>query len=568
MSSLSDFEKQRQENIQRNKELLRLLNLDSANDAIKKELPAQKSHPRKKRKNTGPRVPLQSHEPSRRSTRLAGVKMENTEEYQKVKEEEEEEEEKRREIERLKQTRLFGDFRLIDLVTNRNLGNLVFENNVLKLPNDKKEEYLKTSLESDNVDIGGDSKVLDILRNIGDKFSAGDFYDIIRKKSIGKSDTSLQEKRKEFDKLKLYERYDPQDIKITPQRITAINFHPSRTDRIITAGDKTGGVGLWAVDASGEEPSITSLRPHGKSVSKIITSYSQPTKYFSAAYDGSIREIDLNKLSTTEVTYLRDPDESDDVPLGVSDLNSCCEGNPNVLYMTTLTGLFYCHDTRVPSNKPSLLRLHDKKIGSFAINPNCEHQIATASLDRSFRLWDLRKTDKSFSRWSEYNKQTSPHLYGSYHSRLSVSSVDWNHLDRLVCNGYDDTINVFELDKQPGSIPVQKWSPDYQPGTKKKNYEEIPENISPMTRIRHNCQTGRWVSILKSKWQDSPSDGFEKFIIANMNRSLDVYDQKGQIIASLIDREKVGAVPAVCTFHPSLNWCVGGTASGKLFLYE
>lgn len=42
MAPLSDFEKQRQENIQRNKDLLRKLNLDSATDSISREIPNQR----------------------------------------------------------------------------------------------------------------------------------------------------------------------------------------------------------------------------------------------------------------------------------------------------------------------------------------------------------------------------------------------------------------------------------------------------------------------------------------------------------------------------------------------
>lgn len=507
--------------------------------------------------------------------------MENTEEYQKVKEEMEEAERKKKELEKLKLTRLFGNFHLIDLVTDKRLGDMKFEKKVLKLPNEIKKEENNTKeikeeeddhLQDDDINIESDNKVLEILKDLGDKFSAGDFYDLIRNSSQDYDDKGLESKRNEFDNLKLFERFDPLDIKITHQRITAINFHPSKTDRVITAGDKVGNLGIWAVDSTeDEDPAITILKPHGRSIAKILTPHSNPSKIYSCAYDGSVRELDLNKLESSEVIYLKDPYESQDYPLAVSDINLCQEGNPNVLYLTTLGGHFYQHDLRTPfkSIKPnSLLRLHDKKIGSFCINPNLSHQIATASLDRTFRIWDLRNISKSNSSWSEYEDQISPHVYGSYSSRLSVSSVDWNYENRLVCNGYDDTINIFDLSSESLELPpVTEWSKTYQTGTKNKD-EQIPTNIKPFTRIKHNCQTGRWVSILKSRWQASPGDGIQKFVIANMNRGLDIYDQKGQILAHLTDSEKVGAVPAVAAMHPIENWCVGGSASGKLYLFE
>lgn len=590
MAPLSDFEKQRQENIQRNKDLLRKLNLDSITDSISRELPNKKqSNGAKKRKtNNGPKsIKKEAQEPSRRSRRLAGVTMENTEEYQKAREEMEKAEEKKREFEKLKQTRLFGNFHLIDLVTDKRLGDLKFEDKVLKLPNKVKEENIKEEgvkqegikkedtdqvVEDDIVDIEEDNKVLEVLKNLGDKFSAGDFYDLIRESTSNYDNKALEDKRKEFDKLELYKRFDPLDIKITHQRITALNFHPSNTDRVITAGDKVGNLGIWAVDSTEDEaPAITILKPHGKSISRILTPHNSPSKIYSCAYDGSVRELDFNKLVSSEIIYLKDPYESVDYPLGISDINLCQEGNPNILYMTTLSGNFQQHDLRVPykGNKSNaLLRLHDKKIGSFCINPNVSHQVATASLDRTMKIWDLRNISKANASWSEYDDQTSPHAYGSYSSRLSVSCVDWNNENRLVCNGYDDTINIFDLNGQDLEVPVvNEWSKTFQLGAKKED-EPIPSNLKPFTKIKHNCQTGRWVSILKSKWQTSPKDGVQKFIIANMNRGLDIYDQKGQILAHLTDRDKVGAVPAVTAFHPVENWCVGGSASGKLYLFE
>lgn len=587
MAPLSDFEKQRQENIQRNKELLRKLNLDSISDSIKRE--STPTQPAKKRRTvTAKTSKKEPAAPTRRSSRLSGVKMENTEEYTKMKEEQEKAERKKKELEKLKQTRLYGDFNLIDLVTDKKLGSLKFENKVIKTEDDRENGEKQDDTENstvkkeeqeplEDVNIESDNRVLEILRNLGDKFSAGDFFSIIRLKSTEYSDKELNKKREEFDKLKIYEKFDPLDIKITHNRITSINFHPTVTDRIISAGDTSGNLGIWAVDSieSEDDPAITILKPHGKSISRILTSNAEPNKMLSGSYDGSIRQLDLNKLVSSEVLYLSDPFESKDYPLGISDINFPQDNNKNVLYLTTLSGNFYRHDLREKFKKPdnkSLLRLHDKKIGSFSINPNLSYQIATASLDRTLRIWDLRNISKSS--WSEYEDQLSPHAYGSYSSRLSVSSVDWNYENRLVCNGYDDTINIFNLNGDDKSYSsITKWSQTYQPKNetskvKDEEDEKIPSNIIPFTKIKHNCQTGRWVSILKSKWQYAPEDRMQKFVIANMNRGLDIYDQKGQILAHLKDLDKVGAVPAVATIHPTKNWAVGGSASGKLYFFE
>ncbi|KAK6458444.1 WD40-repeat-containing domain protein [Scheffersomyces xylosifermentans] len=594
MAPISEFERQRQENIQRNKDLLKQLNLDSISQSISKEI-SKPNQAAKRRKTATRSAPVKKEvvEPSRRSRRIAGIKteLENPEEYNRLREEEEEKERKKKELERLKRTRLFGDFNLIDLVTDRKSGNLKFEGKVIKAENGistsngrskrvKKEEPEEASLDDNNaeVDVEEENRVLERLKVLGDKFSAGDFYDVIRQAPIEYDDKILERTRKSFDKLKIYEKFDPLDIKISHNRITSINFHPSTTDRVVVAGDTTGNVGIWAVDSAEEsgDPTISILRPHGKAISRILTPTKSPTKIYTASYDGSVRELDLNKLASSELIYINDPYDKD--ALGVSDINLTGE-DQNLLYATTLSGVFFKHDLRTKFKAPKegdLWRLHDKKIGSFSINPNNSYQIATASLDRTLRIWDLRNVSKDNAEWSEFEQQISPHLYGSYSSRLSVSSVDWNSENRLVCNGYDDTINIFDLSGTDGELPpVTEWNETFQPNVSKKSRRKkteddeeslVPDNIKPFNKIRHNCQTGRWVSILKSKWQVTPNDGVQKFVIANMNRGLDVYDQKGSIIAHLT--ESVGAVPAVCQLHPTQNWVVGGSASGKVYLFN
>ncbi|ODV69859.1 WD40 repeat-like protein [Hyphopichia burtonii NRRL Y-1933] len=578
MAPLSDFEKQRQANIKRNKDLLRQLELDSLTDSISRDaknaIEASKPPRKKTKTQASQRKPKGEQVPERRSRRLRGVNLDDKEskEYQEQLKKEEEARQRRQELQELRQTRLYGDFKLIDLVTDK-LGALKNEDKVIKKESVKREEDESPVKEEDEEEISNDDEVLQLLKQLGDKFSAGDFYEIIKKKSIDYNDKVLASKRKEFDNLKVFERFDPLDIRITQERISSINFHPSKTDRVITAGDKAGHVGIWAVDAKSnneDEPVITTLKPHGKTVSRIISR--GPTQILSSSYDGSVRLMDLNKLNSNDLINVSHPYDLSLSDVAVSDIN-ICKDDANLLYLTTLSGNFYQHDLRVPFKQiepKSFLRLHDKKIGSFSINPNSCHQIATASLDRTLKIWDLRNVGKST--FSELDlDEPSPHPYGSYASRLSISCVDWNSDNRLVCNGYDDTINLFDFSGQDGSDKIiTEWSDTYQPGIKSEDesLEEIPENFKPFTRIKHNCQTGRWVTILKSKWQESPIDGVQKFAIANMNRGIDIYDQKGQILAHLSDAEKVGAVPAVVGMHPTQNWVVGGSASGKLYLFE
>ncbi|KAI5955987.1 hypothetical protein KGF57_003473 [Candida theae] len=559
--ALSTLEKKRQENIRRNKELLSKLDLDAISSGISRDIEKSNSpQPIRKRKVVKPKAEAKRKEvePSRRSRRLAGIQseLENPEEAARVREEEEEKERRKREYEALKRTKLFGDFHLIDLITDRKSGDMLFEDKVRSNKHQDEEKKVDKDV------LTQENGTLQLLQSLGGKFSAGDFYEQIKQTGVNE-DASIASKRKEFDSKRIFQRFDPLDVKLAHYRITAMMFHPATTDRVIAAGDTNGNLGIWAPDASGsEDPTTTIIRPHGKNVSKVLTPANELHKLYSASYDGSVRSLDLNKLSTSEAIYLSDEGSS----LGVSDLN-LTRNDPSLMFMTTLDGLFCKHDIRTkPKGSIEYLRLHDKKIGGFAINPNNSYQIATASLDRTLRIWDLRKIGQSV--YSEFDDWKSPHMYGNYNSRLSVSCIDWNVDNHLVCNGYDDQICIFNYNEDP---KITSWKSDYMPdykAIKRENSEEItlPNNLHPVNKIRHNCQTGRWVSILKSRWQENPQDGMQKFIIANMNRGMDVYDQKGNILAHLNDQ--IGAVPAVCTLHPTQNWAVGGSASGKIYLIE
>lgn len=568
---MTDLEALRKENIKRNQGLLKKLNLDALNKSIADDVRVKKEQTRPKRKPKPKPKPKEPVLPTRRSRRLAAPH-ELTEDEQKANLEEERARERQEKLRILRLQKLTGSFTLGDLLMDRLLGNLKHEERVLseklkeeKEIKDENDDEIQSIKQEEPEDEDVDEQNLEFLLHLGEKYSAGDFFEQIKKRDAGKS-LDLTKAREEFERVELYKKVHPSSIKASYQRITTMHFHPFVTDRLVCAGDTNGSLGLWSVDevtAEGEAQ-ITILKPHGRSISKIVHNPANAAEIVTGSYDGSVREMDITKLKSREVLNI---DISDDL-IGVSDVNFL-PAEPNLLHLTTLEGSYYLHDIREPfrgMKANSLLRLHDKKIGSFSVSPNLYYQIATASLDRSLRVWDLRNVSTKNS-LSDFGGSKAPHLYGSYTSRLSVSTVDWNSNDHLVCNGYDDRIQLFDFsgNRKPYSA-IKDWEKNYRPESKNSD-ETIPNNLQPFNSIRHNCQTGRWVTILKARWQKSPSDKYQKFAIANMNRSIDVYDESGNLLAHLND-EDLTAVPAAVSFHPSQNWVVGGSSSGKLCLFN
>lgn len=73
--------------------------------------------------------------------------------------------------------------------------------------------------------------------------------------------------------------------------------------------------------------------------------------------------------------------------------------DPNFFYITTDSGRVYCHDVRNASATPSsdshspkplwMLQAHDSSVSSFDINPTIPGFLATGSMDKQAKLWNV-----------------------------------------------------------------------------------------------------------------------------------------------------------------------------------
>ncbi|CCF39618.1 WD repeat domain-containing protein [Colletotrichum higginsianum] len=360
------------------------------------------------------------------------------------------------------------------------------------------------------------------------------------------SDKDLKDLRKKMGKLELYDKWIPNDIKICPQRIYASTFHPTEEKAVIFAGDKEGALGVFDASQDGppesndddeeeaewKEPEIGAYKIHARTITTIIVSPFDNQKVYTSSYDSTVRVLDLAKDMCVPVWEPADKEE--DVPLSAIDIPLT---DQNLIYFSTLDGAVGRVDIRDPKGTETW-SLSDNKIGGFSLNPREPHLLATASLDRTVKIWDLRKiTGKGEMRF--------PAMLYEHNSRLSVSHASWSPGGHIATSSYDDTIKIYN------------WS-DHETWDS--------EGMEPANIVKHNNQTGRWVTILKPQWQKRPQDGIQKFTIGNMNRFVDVYAANGEQLAQL-GGDGISAVPAVAQFHPTMDWVAGGTASGKLCLW-
>jgi WD40 repeat protein len=451
----SDFEKQRLANIAERDALLKKVTQEARQAGLFTR-PASKPSTNgtsKIKKKPAPRVKKEEDfGPRRTSSRLQGIQADSEVAKRKA----EDDYEQQKEVARIKQQRISGDLNFGDIAVN---GTLLGTDTLLK---GVAEPYKRTF---------GD----DEIRHTTDK--------------------DLKKLREKMNGLELWDAWEPHRIKITPERIYSMSFHPTTSKPLVFAGDKLGNLGI--VDASqpgpqvkangvkeeGDEdqeddnpdPVITTIKPHARTISAMHTHPSHPQTLYTSSYDSSIRAIDLEKSIATEV--YGPSDHGADEPISGVDMSA---DNPNILYFTTLNGAFGRHDTREKAGNTELYQLSEKKIGGFSLHPLVPHFLATASLDRTMKLWDLRKITKKL-----------PTLVGEHESRLSVSHASFNSAGQVATSSYDDSIKIhsFGVSSKTGTESLESMM------SWKAGYQLDQEVMKPEVVIRHNNQTGRWVTM-------------------------------------------------------------------------
>ncbi|KAI9830241.1 MAG: hypothetical protein M1819_005768 [Sarea resinae] len=529
---LNEYELQRQANIAKNQALLRELQLSAAAVGLQPKAPSSKSSAAaaskdRKRKRAPVKKEKDEFVPRRTSSRLAGIVADSEVAKRKA----EEEHDAFREAEKAKRQRVSGDLDLSDIVVTGKQW-------------DKSGNFIK-----------------DLVR--GGRPYERTFTDQDVKET---TDKELRQLREKMSGLELWEGFEPNRIKVTPERIYSMAFHPTPDKPLVFAGDKLGNLGLFDGsqtapeikaentsdndddDADEPEPSITTFKLHSRTISAMHFPAHDANTLYTASYDSSIRKFDLAASRAIEAYAPASADE--DEPLSGVEVPVT---EPHMLYFSSLEGRVGRHDTRTPppSSTTELFQLSEKKIGGFSLHPSQPHLLATASLDRSIKLWDLRQIKRASSSSSE----KLPLLVGEHYSALSVSHAAFNAQGQVATSSYDDTIKVYDVSTAAG------WTAG--PG---RTLTE--EQMEPVSVIRHNNQTGRWVTILRPQYHLTPLSfpHTPRFVIGNMNRFVDIYTSAGEQLAQL-GGDGITAVPAVAVFHPALDWVAGGTASGKLCLW-
>ncbi|MCJ1296984.1 hypothetical protein MMC34_008553 [Xylographa carneopallida] len=338
--------------------------------------------------------------------------------------------------------------------------------------------------------------------------------------------------------------------KLVRKRCTTLAFHPSSNSArsILVAGDKTGEMGVLCYGEVGR------MREEGKNVQCAFSvhegginsfCFSSLHEYcYSASNDGTLRQLSFDYQQYLEAFVNEDE-------MSLLTVTSSAQ-HPNSLFACDRKGDLIVLDTSSSSlTQTSRTSLSHLKVNCVTVHPG-GHLLASCGNDRTVRLWDLR----------HLRDDTPLH---TFEHGYSVNSVYFSPSgDRLLSTCIDDYVRVWNV----AGEDVQAW-PD-------------------VTRIRHNNQTGRWVTLFKAKWTMTD----DAFLIGNMSRQVDLYawdgtasggggggakgKGKGASVEAVsvpapehhaMTSSELTAIPSAVAIHPTNEYFVGATASSYAYLW-
>jgi len=340
-------------------------------------------------------------------------------------------------------------------------------------------------------------------------------------------------------------RIDSEDnvAKVTPERIYAITCHPSKNiDAFIAcAGDKRGNLGLWNVNSANENDGVHLYKPHSSPITHLEWN-STGSSLYSISYDGSVREFDVNSEAFTQVFATYDESESykNEPGFGIHEGHRFWtqhgildHRNDSCMFLSTSVGSVFHIDMRMGKGRSGLTfnqtGLSEKKINTVDLHRN-GYTLATCGLDNSIKLWDVRK----------FGSQRAPKPIARRVCGKSVSSAFFSPSGDAMLS--TTMANTIEIVKQPHLAS----------GT-----------VKTLKQIKHNNQTGRWLSTFMARWH--PSEDIFVVGCLKQPRQVEIFNNDGTLISG-IGGESLTAVASRCCFHPRSDTpiVVGGNSSGRV----
>ncbi|XP_010001141.1 PREDICTED: WD repeat-containing protein 76 [Chaetura pelagica] len=310
--------------------------------------------------------------------------------------------------------------------------------------------------------------------------------------------------------------------KVVKYRVCSMAIHPSESSILVAAGDKLGQVGLWNVSCVSAEGAHTFV-PHNHSVSCMHFSPSNPAHLLSLSHD-VLRCGDVTRAVFDEIYRSEEEFSSFDF----------LEDSASTAVVGHWNGNVSLVDRRTPGTSSELSAdIGFKRTRTVHVHPvNRQYVLAAGSVDVC--VFDVRYLKPQGNQpVSSLNGHTKS-VASAYFSPVTGS--------RVVTVCADDKLRVYDTTSLAPTVPV-------------------------LSTVRHNNNTGRWLTRFRAIWDPKQEDCF---VVGSMARprQIEVFQDTGKLLHSFYNIDCLSSVCSINVLHPSRNILVGGNSSGRLHVFK
>lgn len=523
-TNISEYERIRTANIERNEKFLRSVGLDSTANSMRSEVQNQLSRQATARGVSKKRKWTESA-PTRRSGRVTVERLRI--ELEDMDENDPERVKKLADYTAMLETKAEGSYTaIIEAEESERYSRIADLELSATIPVNRPEDE-------------GEAWGLKILKSLAISTSPSS-----KKKSAQIKSEKITTNNSNISKLKVVE----DDVaKCTESRCTSVFWHPNQHTLICAAGDKAGNFGIWNIDS--KEMGVDGVfkyKPHVSNICKIWSHVESQNNIMTASYDGTIRVLDVQKGKNAFILAHTSPEGMDEMYYtDVAESSS----STSLLYVSKSDATLACIDLRQSATNYSwshsaLMNLDNSKqlvdagkFNSVQVNPQDSNQLIAAGLRGAICLYDVRKAAGKGSSLAPIATLTG-------HSKTINAAYCSPNGEFIVSVGQDNT--------------VRTWS-DWAGGAAKVHV------------TKHDNHTGRWLSTFRPSWDPKhPST----LALGSMERPrrVEVWTagmESGRPSLRLVDSISSDALGSVCSrnaFHPTLDIIAASNSSGRVHI--
>jgi len=322
--------------------------------------------------------------------------------------------------------------------------------------------------------------------------------------------------------------------KVVPGRIFSLSVHPATSPLVTAVGDKGGYVGLWDILATNStNHGVHLYQPHSRPVNCISWDQANTNNLVSTSYDGTTRLLDTEKQEHTmlygEEEFLYNGGWTSWHAQVTPDTFLISQGTAGTVVLV---------DRRVGWSSPVTTykvfdRLHPKTV---SVHPVHSNMFLTCNNKGGCYIFDTRNVSSS--------KLMTPVTELLGHSR-SLSCCQFSPVtgNQVVTMSSDDKLRLF-------------------------NTTSTPTTLSPQCQVRHNNQTGRWLTPFRASWHPS-KEGILVTGSMERPRQIEVWGTNSGSLDMMarLRGEVLGSVCSLVEIHTSREVVVGGNSSGRVHVF-